>query len=282
MDPVTTTHWVHDLSPFFFRFGESFGLRYYGLAYLLGFLGGGWLLNRYAITGRTTLRSEVISDLLFGLVAGVYIGGRVGYFLLYAPADLLAHPLLLFKVWEGGMASHGGFAGVAGALAWFARRHHISFFHLSDLVASVTALGLLLGRLANFINGELWGRISTVPWAVIFPLSESPGTPVALIPARHPSQLYQAALEGAILLAFVQIRLWWSAGVLKAPGRLAGEFLVGYAILRSIGELFREPDAGLLFGLNRGIFYSFFLVAAGAFIIARSRRIAPPHQAWRG
>ena len=188
MDPVTTTHWVHDLSPFFFRFGESFGLRYYGLAYLLGFLGGGWLLHRYAITGRTTLRSEVISDLLFGLVAGVYIGGRVGYFLLYAPADLLAHPLLLFKVWEGGMASHGGFAGVAGALAWFARRHHISFFHLSDLVASVTALGLLLGRLANFINGELWGKVSTVPWAVIFPASERPGTPLDLIaPATPPN-----------------------------------------------------------------------------------------------
>ena len=276
MDPVTTTHWVHDLSPFFFRFGESFGLRYYGLAYLLGFLGGGWLLHRYAITGRTTLRSEVISDLLFGLVAGVYIGGRVGYFLLYAPADLLAHPLLLFKVWEGGMASHGGFAGVAGALAWFARRHHISFFHLSDLVASVTALGLLLGRLANFINGELWGKVSTVPWAVIFPASESPGTPLDLIAPRHPSQLYAAALEGAVLLAYAQWRLWCTPVLRPHPGRLAGEFLIGYALMRIITEIFREPDPGVspILDLSRGTFFSFFILIGGlAFYLRPSRSL---------
>jgi phosphatidylglycerol---prolipoprotein diacylglyceryl transferase len=279
---ATSTHWVHDLSPFLLQFSETIGIRYYGLAYVLGFVGAAWLLRCYARAELSLVPAQKIGDLMFALILGVFLGGRIGYFILYQPEAVLADPLQLLRVWEGGMASHGGFVGVVVALAWFGRAQRIGFFHLSDLVASVAPLGLLLGRIANFINGELWGRISTVPWAVIFPLSESPGTPVALIPARHPSQLYQAALEGAILLAFVQIRLWWSAGVLKAPGRLAGEFLVGYAILRSIGELFREPDAGLLFGLNRGIFYSFFLVAAGAFIIARSRRIAPPHQAWRG
>ena len=279
---ATSTHWVHDLSPFLLQFSETIGIRYYGLAYVLGFVGAAWLLRCYARAELSLVPAQKIGDLMFALILGVFLGGRIGHFILYQPEAVLADPLQLLRVWEGGMASHGGFVGVVVALAWFGRAQRIGFFHLSDLVASVAPLGLLLGRIANFINGELWGRISTVPWAVIFPLSESPGTPVALIPARHPSQLYQAALEGAILLAFVQIRLWWSAGVLKAPGRLAGEFLVGYAILRSIGELFREPDAGLLFGLNRGIFYSFFLVAAGAFIIARSRRIAPPHQAWRG
>ena len=278
----TSTHWVHDLSPFLLQFSETIGIRYYGLAYVLGFVGAAWLLRCYARAELSLVPAQKIGDLMFALILGVFLGGRIGYFILYQPEAVLADPLQLLRVWEGGMASHGGFVGVVVALAWFGRAQRIGFFHLSHLVGSVAPLGLLLGRIANFINGELWGRISTVPWAVIFPLSESPGTPVALIPARHPSQLYQAALEGAILLAFVQIRLWWSAGVLKAPGRLAGEFLVGYAILRSIGELFREPDAGLLFGLNRGIFYSFFLVAAGAFIIARSRRIAPPHQAWRG
>ena len=279
---ATSTHWVHDLSPFLLQFSETIGIRYYGLAYVLGFVCAAWLLRCYARAELSLVPAQKIGDLMFALILGVFLGGRIGHFILYQPEAVLADPLQLLRVWEGGMASHGGFVGVVVALAWFGRAQRIGFFHLSDLVASVAPLGLLLGRIANFINGELWGRISTVPWAVIFPLSESPGTPVALIPARHPSQLYQAALEGAILLAFVQIRLWWSAGVLKAPGRLAGEFLVGYAILRSIGELFREPDAGLLFGLNRGIFYSFFLVAAGAFIIARSRRIAPPHQAWRG
>jgi phosphatidylglycerol:prolipoprotein diacylglycerol transferase len=275
----TTSHWVHDLSPFLVQFSENIGIRYYGLAYVLGFLGAAWLLRCYARVGLSQVPAAKVGDLMFVLILGVFLGGRFGYFLLYQPETVLADPLQLLRVWEGGMASHGGFAGVVVALVWFGRAHRISFLHLGDLVASVAPLGLLLGRIANFINGELWGRISTAPWAVIFPFSESPGTPVALIPARHPSQLYPAALVGAILLAFVQIRLWRSAGVLNAPGRLAGEFLIGYAVLRSIGELFREPDAGLLFGLSRGIVYSFFLVAAGAYLIARARKNAPPIQA---
>jgi phosphatidylglycerol:prolipoprotein diacylglycerol transferase len=131
----------------------------------------------------------------------------------------------------------------------------------------------MLGRVANFINGELWGKITDVPWAVIFPLSAAPDTPVHLIQPRHPSQIYEAALEGALLLAFVQWRFWRSDVVRAQPGRLSGEFLIGYALVRMFCELFREPDASLFFGVSRGTFYSVFLIVAGVVLIARGRRM---------
>jgi phosphatidylglycerol:prolipoprotein diacylglycerol transferase len=185
-------------------------------------------------------------------------------------------PLSFFRVWEGGMASHGGFIGVAVALLWFARSQRISFWHIADLVTSVAPLGLLLGRLANFINGELWGKIAHVPWAMIFPYSAAPGTPIDQIPPRHPSQLYEAFLEGALLLAFMQWRFWRSDIVERKPGRLAGEFLVAYAVARIIGEIFREPDADvrLIAGLSRGTFYSLFVLVTGLLlVIGRSRPV---------
>ncbi len=263
-------YWVHDLSPFLIRFGENFGLRYYGLAYVLGFVGAFWLLHRYHRSGRSLLPSAKIGDLMFLLILGVFLGGRLGYFVLYQPHVLRHDPAQLLRVWEGGMASHGGFLGVTLALVWFARSQKIPFLHLGDLVASVTALGLMLGRVANFINGELWGKPAAVAWAVVFPLSGD------RLP-RHPSQLYQAALEGALLLAVMQLRFWRSDVVRRHPGQLCGEFLVGYAALRSIGELFREPDAaGLILGLSRGTFYSLFLVAAGLAMIAYARRPSAP------
>ncbi|HEY0967754.1 MAG TPA: prolipoprotein diacylglyceryl transferase [Opitutaceae bacterium] len=277
--PPTSSHWVHDLSPFLIQFTETLGIRYYGLAYVLGFVGAAWLLARYARAGRSHLPAAKIGDLMFALILGVFLGGRLGYFILYQPETVLADPLQLLRVWEGGMASHGGFIGVILALAWFGRANQLPFLHLGDLVASVAPLGFLLGRLANFINGELWGRVSDVSWAVIFPLSAAPGTPVELIPARHPSQLYQAALEGGLLFAYLQIRLWRSDHLRRLPGRIAGEFLLGYALLRSIGEHFREPDAGLLFGLSRGTFYSLFLIIAGVIVIAWSGKATRPVQA---
>lgn len=268
-------YWVHDLSPFLVQFTESFGIRYYGLAYILGFLGAAVLLTRYFRTGRSLVPAAAVGDLMFALILGVFLGGRLGYFILYQPATVLADPLQLLRVWEGGMASHGGFAGVVIALAWFGRTRKIPFLHLGDLVASVAPLGLLLGRIANFINGELWGRITAVPWAVIFPLSAEPGTPVTEISPRHPSQLYEATLEGAVLLAYLQFRVWKSPTLNRHPGRIGGEFLLGYAVLRAIGEHFREPDAGLILGLSRGTFYSIFLIVAGALAIAASRRTDP-------
>jgi phosphatidylglycerol:prolipoprotein diacylglycerol transferase len=133
-------------------------------------------------------------------------------------------------------------------------------------------VGLLLGRIANFINGELWGKVTHVPWAVIFPKSASEGMPAALILPRHPSQLYEAALEGALLLVLLQWRFWKSDVVRTQPGRLSGEFLVAYAVVRAVGEIFREPDASLILGLSRGTFYSIFLVIAGAALIVRGSR----------
>lgn len=273
-DAASADHWVHDLSPFLIRFTDTLGVRYYGLAYLLGFAGAAWLLARYARAGRSQLPVAQLGDLMFALVLGVFLGGRLGYFLLYQPRSLIADPLQLLRVWEGGMASHGGFAGVVLALAWFAQSRRLPFLHLGDLAASVAPLGLLFGRIANFVNGELWGRVSDVPWAVIFPLSAEPGTPPAFIPPRHPSQLYEAALEGAVLLAFLQWRFWRTDVVRRTPGRLSGEFLLGYAVLRAVGEHFREPDAGLILGLSRGTFYSLFFFAAGAALILWSRRAA--------
>jgi phosphatidylglycerol:prolipoprotein diacylglycerol transferase len=269
-------YWVHDLSPFLVRFTDTIGIRYYGLAYLLGFATAAGLLALYARKGRSKLTDNQISDLMVTIVFGVLLGGRLGYFLLYQPGALIADPLVFFRVWDGGMASHGGFVGVGVAIAWFARSQKIPFLHLADLIASTAAAGLLFGRVANFINGELWGKITDVPWAVIFPHSAGPATPLHLILPRHPSQLYAAALEGALLLAIMQWRFWRSDITRTKPGHLAGEFWLVYAVVRIIGENFREPDAGLIMGLNRGAFYSFFLVAGGLVFIGLSRRKAAP------
>ena len=262
-------YWVDNLSPFFIHFWGNVGIRWYGLAYVCGFLAGGWLMVRYARAGRSSLPANQVADFILALVMGVLIGGRVGYFLFY-DFDLFVHqPLVLFRVWEGGMASHGGFIGVALAVWWFARRSGIPFLHLADLQASAVSVGLLLGRIANFINGELWGTISTVSWAVIFPKSAPDGTPVAMIPPRHPSQLYEVALEGALLLAFMQWRVWKTNVLRTQPGRLCGEYMVSYAAVRIFCEIFREPDAGvsLILGLSRGTFYSLFLAVVGGALI---------------
>jgi phosphatidylglycerol:prolipoprotein diacylglycerol transferase len=262
-------YWTHNLSPFLIRFGDNFGIRYYGLSYLLGFLTAWWLLKRYWAAGRSPLGPDQISDLIVALVLGVMIGGRVGSFLLYHPEQLIHDPLSFFRVWEGGMASHGGMIGVAIALIWFARSRQVSFRVLGDLIVSVAPAGLFFGRIANFINGELWGKPTyRVPWAIIFPESPHP-----LVP-RHPSQLYEAGLEGLLLFAYMQIRFWRSDVTKNAPGQLAGEFLLGYAAVRAIGELFREPDldVSLILGLSRGTFYSAFLVIAGVAMIVWSRR----------
>jgi phosphatidylglycerol:prolipoprotein diacylglycerol transferase len=271
-------YWVDQLSPFLIQFTDNFGIRYYGLGYMLGFLAAAWLLHRYARAGRSQLPPEKIADLMVALVFGVLIGGRLGYFLLYQPRALIESPLDLLRVWDGGMASHGGFVGVTVALWWFARRAGLSFFHLADLAASATPVGLFLVRIANFINGELWGKITDVRWAVIFPKSAEPGTPLHLIAPRHPSQLYEAALEGVLLLALMQWRFWRSDVVRREPGRLSGEFLIAYALVRIVGELFREPDFGisLIFGLSRGTFYSVFMILAGLALIVRARRVRAP------
>ncbi len=272
MTRVFFAFWIHEATPFLGPHWGNLGVRYYGLSYLLGFLAAGWLLVRYARAGRSRLPESQVSDFMVAIVLGVLLGGRLGYFIFYRPGDVAGNPLVLFRVWEGGMASHGGFLGVTLAVAWFARTRHISFLHLGDLIASTAPVGLFLGRIANFLNGELWGKPTLVRWAVIFTSPESHGVP------RHPSQLYEAALEGAVLFAYIQWRFWRSAVVARQPGRLAGEFLLGYAAMRAICELFREPDASLILGLSRGTFYSLFLVAGGLLLVAMARS-RPPQNA---
>jgi phosphatidylglycerol:prolipoprotein diacylglycerol transferase len=279
-----TTHllayWVDELPQFLGPHWGPVGIRYYGLAYALGFLAAGALLRSYARSGKSLLPASKIADFMVVLVFGVLIGGRIGSYLLYDGWRTFASdPLAIFRVWDGGMASHGGMIGVVAALAWFSRTERIPFLHLGDLAASAGPAGLFLGRIANFINGELWGRISTVPWAVIFPRS-APGRPLELIPPRHPSQLYEAALEGALLLAFMQIRFWRTDVVRRQPGRLAGEFFLAYAAVRAVGETFREPDASLILGLSRGTFYSIFLAVFGLWLCLRTGSpLTPPSPA---
>lgn len=277
--PLPLAYWVDNLSPFAIRFWGNVGIRWYGLAYVCGFLVGGWLMVRYHRAGRSALPANQVADFILALVVGVLVGGRVGYFLLY-DFDLFLHqPLVLFRVWEGGMASHGGFIGVLLAVWWYARRSGLPFLHLFDLVATTAPVGLLLGRIANFINGELWGKISTVSWAVIFPKSAPDGRPVELIAPRHPSQLYEAGLEGALLLAYLQWRFWKSDVPRHQPGRLTGECLVIYALVRIVCEVYREPDEGVLpiLGLSRGTFYSLFLAVAGGALIIYAFRHRNPH-----
>jgi phosphatidylglycerol:prolipoprotein diacylglycerol transferase len=262
---------VHEPQPFLGPHWGNIGIRCYGLAYLLGFLGSIWLLRLYHRKGRSPFGADVVSDLMTNIVLGVLIGGRLGYFFLYQLGALRRDPFAIFRVWEGGMASHGGMIGVLVAILWFARKRRIPFFHLSDLIVTTAPLGLMLGRFANYLNGELWGKPADVPWAVIFSQTGGGNIP------RHPSQIYEALLEGALLLVYLQWRFWRSDAARKTSGRLSAEFLIGYALVRAIGEVFREPDASLLLGLSRGTFYSGFLLLAGVFVLLRSRTSAPSH-----
>lgn len=265
-------YWVNDFDPYLVHFSGNFGIRWYGVSYLAGFLAAGWLISLYARKGRTSIPApDVWNGLLLALLMGVMIGGRVGsYFLYGAWHNFRSDPLEIFRTWEGGMASHGGFLGVTLALWWYGRLRRIPLAHLGDIVASTVPAGLFFGRMANFINGELWGRISYVKWAWIFLHSAPARTPLAQIAPRHPSQLYEAGLEGLLLFAYVQWRFWKTDVVRTRPGRLVGEFLIAYAIVRALGEQFREPDAALILGLTRGTFYSIFLVLGGTAFWLRS------------
>ncbi len=263
--------WVHDLSPFILKFPENplgiDGIRYYGLAYLLGFFGAWLLLRIYDKTGRFKINEDNRATLMTAIIAGVILGGRIGYMLLYDFENFRENPLSLLRVDKGGMASHGGFLGVFVAVAWFANKKKYALLQLGDIIVTIAPLGLFLGRIANFINGELWGKASLIAWAVIFPNSPSiyhPSSGFFGPEPRHPSQIYQATLEGLIPLIYIQWRFWKS----KLPaGQLAGEFLALYSIARIIGELFREPDAALIAGMSKGQFYSTFLLLAGIGLI---------------
>jgi phosphatidylglycerol:prolipoprotein diacylglycerol transferase len=269
-----SSYWIHDLSPFLWRFpGELAnwgpgGIRWYGISYLLGFISAYFLLKLYFKHNRSPYDQEQIMNLITFQIIGVLIGGRIGYLLLYQGEKFLSDPLTIFRVWEGGMASHGGFVGVFVATLWYAKKSSQSIKPIGDLIVSIVPPGLFFGRIANFINGELWGKVTQVEWGVIFPKAPD----FALGMARHPSQLYAAISEGLIPFIYIQWRFWRSLITNKYPGQLAGEFLILYSIARIFNELFREPDATLLFGISRGQFYSIFLLIGGVFIVYWARK----------
>ena len=242
-------------------------IRWYGLMYLVGFglaYGLGRLRIARGAAGR--VNATVLDDLLFFVVLGVIVGGRLGYVLFYKSAYYLQHPAEVLAVWQGGMAFHGGLLGVFLAVWWVARKHQLGWLEVTDFLAPLIPLGLAAGRLGNFINGELWGRVSDVPWAMVFQ------NPAAGPLPRHPSQLYQVAFEGLALFAI----LWLYSAKPRRTGAVSALFLMGYGVLRFVAEFFREPDdfLGLLaLGLSMGQWLSVPMVAAGIALYAWSMRV---------
>ncbi len=243
-------------------------IRWYSLAYIAGLVIGWRYCRRLAARPPASIGPDAFDDFLLWATLGVVFGGRLGYVLFYKPGTYLANPLEVFALWEGGMSFHGGAAGVILAIVLFALKRGIPILALGDLVACAVPIGLFLGRLANFVNGELYGRAAEVPWAMVFPRDREQ------LP-RHPSQLYEAALEGIVLF----LVLYWLVrrGWLTRHGALSGAFMAGYALARMAVELFRQPDAhlGFLAGLTTmGQWLSLPMLIAGLVLLLRARRTA--------
>jgi phosphatidylglycerol:prolipoprotein diacylglycerol transferase len=298
-------YYLHHLDPFIFHITKTIGPRWYGMAYVLAFVCGYLLLRHLARRGYADLPAARVADFITGCALfGVILGGRLGYVFFYKP-DMLRDPMSIVRVWEGGMSSHGGMIGIILFSLYYTYRHNLSWLNLGDNLVVTAPIGLFFGRCANFINGELYGRITTVPWAMQFPkelvdhsreadaaitglssIDPSLTTPEAIVDAagrpevkqilrpiltpRHPSQLYEAFFEGIVLFAI----LWFVRTRMRQPnGVLTGLFLICYAVFRIVVEYFREPDASLIAGFTRGQFFSFFLIAIGiAFIVAAKKR----------
>jgi len=299
-------YYIHDLSPFLVEFGNGIGLRWYGLAYVLAFAAAYGIFVHLARKGYSDIRPAEVGDFITGTALfGVILGGRLGYMLFYDWTNFIQDPLVFFKFWDGGMSSHGGILGVAIFTFIYARRKKIPWLNVGDSIVVSTPIGLFLGRCANFINGELYGRPTTVPWAVQFPKDlyyAAPESAHALITQtseinpdwnnigtvldhvggsadlhrilgeiltpRHPSQIYEGILEGCLLFTL----MWILRTRFRLPnGVLTGVFFIAYALLRIAGEMFREPDAPLTAGLTRGQFLSLFMVLMGLGFLAGSK-----------
>jgi len=256
---------VHpDFDPVAFSLGPLH-VRWYGLMYLIAFLVG-WALGRYRVkqpgSGWT---AEQMDDLVFYIALGVILGGRIGYILFYSFSNFLHDPLVLFRIWEGGMSFHGGFLGVLLAMGLFARKYHKGFWPTIDFIAPLIPPGLFFGRIGNFINGELWGRVTDMPWGMVFPQAGD-GLP------RHPSQLYQAALEGVALFLIV----WLFSAKPRPTMAVSGVFALSYGAFRFLVEFFRQPDAQvgyLAFNwLTMGQVLSLPMVLVGIILLALAYR----------
>lgn len=261
-----------NIDPIAFSLGPI-AVHWYGLAYVAGILLG-WFYARRLVSRKDLWRNDTppatlaqLDDFLVWAALGVIFGGRIGYILFYDFAAIVDNPMRAFEIWNGGMSFHGGLTGTTVAMILFARKNAIPTWSLFDIVAAVVPIGLLFGRIANFVNGELWGRLSAAPWAFVFP-NAGPF-------ARHPSQLYEAALEGIVLLSLIAIAIY-AFKALKRPGFVTGMFVAGYAVCRIFVEFFREPDAqlGYLFGgwLTMGMLLSLPMLALGIWAMARARR----------
>jgi phosphatidylglycerol:prolipoprotein diacylglycerol transferase len=254
---------VHpNIDPIAFSVGPL-AVRWYGLMYLAGFAAGWWLGVRRIAKGQAPITRAQLDDLLFLIVLGVILGGRLGYVLFYKPGYYAAHPLEIFYIWQGGMSFHGGLLGVMLAMVFAARRHGVDWLRLMDFIAPLCPLGFAAGRLGNFINAELPGRVTDLPWGMVFRgAGDAP---------RHPSQLYQFALEGVVLFIF----LWWFSSKPRPRGQVSAMFLLGYGVLRFIAEFGREPDSFigyLALGLTMGQWLCLAMIAGGAALFAWSRR----------
>ncbi len=240
-------------------------IHWYGVMYLLGFWGGWWLAIRRGRRAFTPFSAQAISDLLFYIVLGVILGGRVGYTLFYNLPGFLADPLVIVRIWEGGMSFHGGLIGVLIAMGWYARTRKLTFFFVADFIAPVIPVGLLTGRIGNFINAELWGAPTSLPWGMVFP-TDPAGLP------RHPSMLYEAALEGLVML----IVLLWFSRKPRPQMAVSGMFLLLYGSFRTLVELVRTPDAqiGYLFGgwLTMGMVLCLPMLAGGLVLLGMAYR----------
>jgi phosphatidylglycerol:prolipoprotein diacylglycerol transferase len=263
------------LNPIAFEWGFIV-IRWYSLAYIVGIFGGYWLVKRMLRRPGAPMSEQHVDDLLFWAMLGVIVGGRLGYVLFYNLGQYIDDPLSIIRLWDGGMSFHGGVIGVTLACFYIARRKNLSFLRVCDYVACVYPFGHLLGRLANFINGELWGRATDVSWGMIFPASQT-------MIARHPSQLYQAALEGALLLAICTYA-FWRTDARYYPGRLVGLFTFGMGVARFVVEFFREPDSQLLWlqtdtGLSMGQWLTIPMILLGCWLMwtsgGRRQRVEP-------
>lgn len=259
------------LHPDVFSIG-FFTLRWYSLAYIAGILIGWWAMLRMLDQPGAPMARRHADDLVFYATLGIILGGRLGYVTFYAP-EMFLHPLRILRLWDGGMSFHGGAIGTMVGIILFARKNKLNWLRIHDYVACVVPFGLFFGRLANFVNGELWGKPADVPWAIVFPHT----VPYGMIdPARHPSQLYEAALEGLLLLAVMSFAFWRTKARYE-PGKLVGLFLVGYGCARFVVEFFREPDSQLRAfaehtGLHMGQWLCVPMIVGGIYLMATAAK----------
>ena len=293
--------YLHQLSPFLFELSPGVGPRWYGLCYLLGFGIAFILFRRLALNGHTELPAEKTADFItWTAVCGVMLGGRMGWALFYGWQEILENPFTLLQVWKGGMSSHGGILGIVFFTLYWSKKHRVSWTSLGDSLCAVAPVGILLVRIANFINGELYGKPAglpgqppSVPWAVVFPQELESPPPLELLrsdatlrenllahlPPRHPSQIYEALLEGALLF----LLLWTLHTRVRLPrGTVTGLFFIAYAGARIFAEMFREPDpAWSAGGFSAGQFLSLFLPGLGALFLVWSFRARQYERAWK-